>query len=112
MIYLCYNYTCLSRGIGESFYPFYDGSLVPPRTRVRMNCSTLSALTTRGRFHGVSLDLLLFLKLVYRGPQHCIYIWIWIWFELPLKVLKVLSPPTIGVVVSPMMVDGFICLAC
>jgi hypothetical protein len=65
---------------------------------------------TRGIFHGVSLDLLLFLELVYRGPQHRIYIWIWIWFELPLKVLKVLSPPMMGVVVSPMMVDEFICL--
>jgi hypothetical protein len=32
MIYLCYNYTCLSRGIGELFCPFYDGSLVSPRT--------------------------------------------------------------------------------
>jgi hypothetical protein len=32
MIYFCYNYTCLSRGIGESFCLFSDGSLVSPRT--------------------------------------------------------------------------------
>jgi hypothetical protein len=32
MIYLCYNYTWLSRGIGESFCLFSDGSLVSPRT--------------------------------------------------------------------------------
>jgi hypothetical protein len=64
----------------------------PLGPRVRMNCSKLSALTTRGRFHGVSLDLLLFLELVYRGPQQRIYFWIRIWFELPVMVLKVLSP--------------------
>jgi hypothetical protein len=92
------------------FAHFTTAHLCPLGPRVRMNCSKLSALTTRGRFHGVSLDLVLFLELVYRGPQHRIYISIWIWFELPLKVLKVLSPPTMGVVVSPMMVDGFICL--
>jgi hypothetical protein len=94
------------------FAHFTMAHLCPLGPRVCMNCSKLSALTTRERFHGVSLDLLLFLKLVYRGPQHHIYIWIWIWFELPLKVLKVLSPPTMGVVVSPMMVDRLICLAC
>jgi hypothetical protein len=32
MIYLCYNYTCLSRAIGESFCLFSDDSLVSPRT--------------------------------------------------------------------------------
>jgi hypothetical protein len=32
MIYLCYNYTWLSRGIGESFCLFSDGSLVSART--------------------------------------------------------------------------------
>jgi hypothetical protein len=92
------------------FARFTMAHLCPLGPRFRMNCSKLSTLTTRGRFHGVSLDLLLFLELVYRGPQHRIYIWIWIWFELPLKVLKVLSPSMMGVVVSPMMVDGFICL--
>jgi hypothetical protein len=90
----------------------YTPAISPLGARVRMNCSKLSALTTHGRFSGISLDLLLFLELVYWGPQHHIYIWIWIWFELPLKVLKVLSPPMMGVVVSPMMVDGFICLVC
>jgi hypothetical protein len=82
--------------------------LGPLGPRVRMNCSKLSALTTRGRFHGVSLDLLLFLELVYQGPQHRIYIWIHIWFELPVMVLKVLSPPRKGVVVSPRTVGRFI----
>jgi hypothetical protein len=52
------------------FAHFTMAHLCPLGPRVRMNCSNLSALTTRGRFHGVSLDLLLFLELVYRGPQH------------------------------------------
>jgi hypothetical protein len=74
------------------FAHFMMAHLCPLGPRVRMNCSKLSTLTTRGRFHGVSLDLLLFLKLVYRGPQHRIYIWIRIWFKLPVMVLKALSP--------------------
>jgi hypothetical protein len=56
------------------FAHFTMAHLCPLGPRVRMNCSKLSALTTRGRFHGVSLDLILFLELVYRGPQHRIYI--------------------------------------
>jgi hypothetical protein len=90
------------------FAHFTMAHLCPLGPRVRMNCSKLSALTTRGRFHGVSLDLLLFLKLVYRGPQHRIYIWIWIWIwvESPLMVVESLSPPPMGVVVSPLTVAG------
>jgi hypothetical protein len=42
------------------FAHFTMAHLCPLGPRVRMNCSKLSALTTRGRFHGVSLDLLLF----------------------------------------------------
>jgi hypothetical protein len=78
------------------FVRFTTAHLCPLGPRVHMNCSKLSALTTRRRFHGVSLDLLLFLELVYRGPQHHIYIWIRICFELPVMVLKVLSPPSKG----------------
>jgi hypothetical protein len=65
------------------FARFTMAHLCPLGPRVRMNCS---------RFHGVSLDLLLFLELVYRGPQHHIYIWIWIWVESPLMVAESLSP--------------------
>jgi hypothetical protein len=90
------------------FACFTTAHLCPLAPRVRMNCSKLSALTTRGRFHGVSLDLLLYLELVYRGPQHRIYIWICIWFELPVMGLKVLIPPRKGVVVSPRTVGRFI----
>jgi hypothetical protein len=93
----------------SQFARFTTAHLCPLGPRVRMNCSKLSALTTRGRFHGVSIDLLLFLELVYRGPQHRIYIWIWIWVESPLMVVESLSPPPMGVVASPLMVDGFIC---
>jgi hypothetical protein len=56
------------------FARFPTAHLCPLGPRVRMIYSKLSALTTRGRFHGDSLDLLLFLELVYRGPQHRIYI--------------------------------------
>jgi hypothetical protein len=91
------------------FARFTTAHLCPLGPRVRMNCFKLSALTTRGRFHGVSLDLLLFLELVYQGPQHRINIWIWIWVESPLMVAESLSPPSMGVVASPPMVDGFIC---
>jgi hypothetical protein len=86
------------------FAHFTMAHLCPLGPRVRMNCSKLSALTTRGRFHGVSLDLLLFLELVYRGPQHRIYIWIWM--ESPFMVAESLSPPRKGVVVSPRKVAG------
>jgi hypothetical protein len=88
---------------------FMMAHLCPLGPRVRMNYSKLSMLTTRGRFHGVSLDLLLFLELDYRGPEHHIYIWIWIWVESPLMVAESLSPPPMGVVASPPMVDEFIC---
>jgi hypothetical protein len=88
------------------FACFTTAHLCPLGPRVHMNCSKLSALTTRGRFHGVSLDLLLFLEIVYRGPQHRIYIWIWIWVESPLMVAESLSPPLMGVVVSSLTVAG------
>jgi hypothetical protein len=91
------------------FAHFTMAHLCPLGPRVRTNCSKLSALTTRGRFHGVSLDLLLFLELVYRGPQHRIYISIWFWVESPLMVAESLRPPPMGVVALPSMVDGFIC---
>jgi hypothetical protein len=92
------------------FAHFTTAHLCPLGPRVRMNCSKLSALTTRGRFHGVSLDLLLFLELVYQGPQHHI-----LHMDLDLGgvtfdgggVSK--PPPPMGVVASPPMVEGFIC---
>jgi hypothetical protein len=90
------------------FAHFTMAHLCPLGPRVRMNCSKLSALTTRGRFHEVSLDLLLFLELVYWGPQHRIYIWIWIWVESPFMMAESLSPPRQGVVVSPHKVGRFI----
>jgi hypothetical protein len=93
-----------------SYFAYFTmAHLCPLGPRVRMNCSKLSTLTTRGRFHGFSLDLLLFLELVYQGPQHRIYIWIWIWVKSPLMVAKSLSPPPMGVVTLPSMVEGFIC---
>jgi hypothetical protein len=88
------------------FARFTMAHLCPLGPRVRMNYSKLSALTTRGDAVGSPLTYYFFLRLVYRGPQHRIYIWIWILVESPFMVAESLSPPRQGVVVTPRKVAG------